>query len=364
MIDYLTETYNGNNENMLVNSAYYCYTIKDSISGKYYSGSRGIEGSNKHDLLTRYFTSSTVVDFKSRLMDNPEEFTYRVEYFPSRREAFIAEKIFHEKHNVGRNKLFLNSINSGGSNCGAGSVLCRSENGKIYRVSVEEYKTGKHFHVSSGMMNIRTENGKKKIKVSEFNPEIHTSEFYGYVLVKDTKTGKNRKIPKEQFLNDDRFVGITTGMVAVIDKVTNKTCIIEKTLFDENRDRYTGVTTGLTTVIDKETGKKVTINVADFDKDKYIHPNKNMVKVYSISKKTNVNITVDEYKKNIDDYANLATKILFEVDGILFKSKKSLDQYYKLTRGISVLKYSQYSISEKYPDIRSITREEHAATKN
>lgn len=364
MINYLEESYNGALNNMLMNSAYYCYTIKDTETGKFYSGSRGVEGSDKHDLLVKYFTSSTVVDFKEKLKKNPDLFEYRVEYFKTRSDAFTAERAYHFKHQVGKNPNFINSLTSGGSNCGAGSVLCKDAEGNMYRVSVEEFATGKHTHVSKGMMNIRTETGIKKIYSVDFDPNIHSTEFKDYVLALDRVTGKTCRIPKSTFESDDRYVGITKGLVVAYDLVTNSRVSITKEEFYNSNGRYVGNTFGLVSVLDRDTGEKKLVKKENYDRSLYKHCNTGNVVVYSLSKRKTVTIDKDEYQINFNDYANLSTKIFYKVDGKFFKSKELLDRYYRDTRGKTVLKISQFEMSNKFDDIETITREEHENGKN
>jgi hypothetical protein len=364
MLNYLIESYNGAQTNMLSNSAYYCYTIKDTVSGKFYSGSRGVEGSNKHDLLIKYFTSSTVVDFKEKLKKFPNLFEYSIEYFDTRINAFEAEKAFHQKHQVGKNPIFINSLTAGGSNCGAGSVLCKDTSGDTYRVTVEEFATGKHMHVSKGMMNIRTEIGIKKIYISEFDPSIHSTEFKNYVLALDTVTGKSCRISKLVFQADSRYVGLTKGKVVAHDTTTNTIVTISQEDFNNSNGRYIGNTFGLIPVIDRATGEKKLIEKENYDKGLYKHHNTGKVVVYSISKRKNVTIDKEEYQTNISDYANQTTKVFYKVDSKFFKSKELLDQYYRETRGKTVLKVSQHVMSKKFNDIETITRKEHENGKN
>jgi len=359
MINYLEETYNGLDRNMLLDSVYYCYTLYDTQTGKYYSGSRGVRGRSTHDLLEDYFSSSSVVNFVRKLEDYPDLFRYRIEYFASRAEAFAAEKKFHHLHQVGKNRLFLNSVSSGGSNCGAGSLLCRAADGKIYRVSVEEYATGNHASVSTGMLNIRTDDGIKKIFKKDFDPEIHTTEFKDYVLALDQSTGKNRRVAKSEFENDTKYVGITKGMVVAYDTVDKVTVSVTLDEFKNSDGRYIGNTAGLVPVIDRETGTKHMIRTVDYDRDKFKHFNEGNVVVYSLSDRRNVKISKQEYADNISNYANQCTKCFYKVDGKFFKSKKDLNTYYRATRNICVLNTSQFDISSKFNDIETITREEH-----
>lgn len=364
MLNYLNESYNGSLTNMLANSAYYCYTLKDTETGKFYSGSRGVEGSNEHDLLVKYFTSSTVVDFKEKLKKSPHIFEYRVEYFKSRSDAFVAEKTFHQTHQVGRNPSFLNSRTAGGTNCGAGSVLCKDFEGNTYRVSVEEFATGNHMHISKGMMNIRTESGIKKIFTVDFDPNVHSTEFKDYVLALNSVTGRTCRIPKSEFESNSKYVGITKGLVVAYDTVTKTKVSVTKDEFKNSNGRYVGNTFGLVPVIDKITGKQKLVKKENYDRKLYTHHNTGNVVVYSISKRKNVTISKEEYQSNADDYANLTTKVFYKVDNKFFKSKDLLDQYYRKTRGKTVLKISQYEISKKFSDIETITREEHKNGKN
>lgn len=364
MLNYLNETYNGSLTNMLTNSAYYCYTLRDTETGKFYSGSRGVEGSNKHDLLIKYFTSSTVIDFKEKLKKFPELFEYVVEFFKTRRDAFAAEKAFHQRQQVGKNPRFINSSTAGGSNCGAGSVLCKDDIGNTYRITVEEFATGNHKHISKGMMNIRTETGIKKIYTSNFDPSIHSTEFKDYVLAVDTVTGKTCRIPRCMFESDSRYVGITKGMVVAHDTVTNLRVTITKEEFKNSDGRYVGNTFGLVPVIDQVTGERKLVEKEKYDKELYKHHNTGNMVVYSFSKRKIVTISKEEYQTNPGDYANLTTKVFYKVDGKFFKSKDLLDQYYRETRGKTVLKVSQFEMSTKFNDIETITREEHKNGKN
>lgn len=364
MLDYLKETYNGYDENPLKHSSFYCYTIKDIETGKYYSGSRGVKTQNTHDLLKNYFTSSSVVDFKEKLKKHPELFEIRVEYFESRNLAFDAEVLFHNKHQVGKNPLFINSANSGGTNCGAGTVLCKSDNGKTYRVTSDEYKTGKHICTSKGLMNIRTNNKIEKIKVDEFNPNIHKTEFQDYVLALNVDTNKTCRIPSNVFNSDSKYVGITKGKVAAFDVKNNCTTLVSKEDFNLYPDRYFGITHGKFPVINKKTGKTEIIDKDAYDKSLHLHHNSGSVVVYCLSSRQVIRIKKEEYYENLDNYANLSTKVFYIVDGKLFNSKKTLNDYYKKTRGKCILKVNQLNISKQFTDITTITRAEHENGKN
>jgi hypothetical protein len=361
MVDYLKESYGGAKANILENSAYYCYTIFDKETKKYYSGSRGVEGSSTHDLLTRYFTSSSVTDFKKKLKEKPEMFLYEIEYFQSRADAFVAEKIFHDKFQVGRNKRFYNSLMAGNTkntNCGAGSVLCRDRNNKIYRVSVDVYAIGEHTHVCANKINIRTENGIEQIPRDEFNPEIHSTQFEDHVLALNTETGKNCRIPKELFESSERYVGITKGMVAVHDNVLKKNCQVPIKVYRENKDRYETWSKNHVIVYDKLTNEKVILFCDQYDKTRYRHSNEKKVTVYSIEDKKHARVTSDEYWQNKSKYARTNVKHFFRLDGILFLSKKDLHNYCLKTRKCILQWDSILEIQKKIQDIEVISRED------
>ena len=86
--------------------------------------------------------------------------------------------------------------------------------------------------------------------------------------------------------------------------------------------------------------------------------------VYSISERKPITITKEEYQANYSNYANLTTKVFYKVDGNFFKSKDLLDEYYRRTRGKTVLKVSQYNMSATFDDIETITKEQHENDKN
>lgn len=359
MIEYLNESYNGSSNNMLENASYYCYTIKDKETNKYYSGSRGIEGSKEHDLLINYFSSSVVTDFKQSLKSNPDRFDFVVEYFPTRAEAFLAEKKFHSKHNVGKNPMFINAISSGGTNCGAGFVLCKGDDGRTYRVSVEEYATEKYKHVSTSLMNVRTDTGIIKINRSDFDPNIHRTQFKDYVLAYDTKLKRNTKVPKELFEQDCRYVSITQGRCTVYDNIDKITKSITQEEFIKSKDRYKGYTTGKVSVIDRVTGEKKLIPRENYDKSKYSHKGMGQVVAFSMSKREQVKISKEEYDNNPQEYANNSTLVFYKVDGYIFNSKKSLNEYYKQTRGRGLLTIKQHDIQNKFKDIQTISKEDY-----
>lgn len=335
---HLKETYGGSADNMNTNAAYYCYTIYDRLHGMYYSGSRGVEGTAEHDLLSRYFTSSKVVDFKNRMMKDPSAFDIYVEYFKTRADAFEAEVKFHKKHKVGHSKEFYNVAAAGGSNCGAGSVLCKKDDGTIYRVSKAEFKSGKHRHISKGRMCVRLMDGTTvSIPKEEFNPQIHRTQFADHVLCYDSLLGKKRRIPKEEFDADpNRYVGHTTGKGVFKDIETGKNVMIPCEEAARS-PRYVGCTAG-----SKNPGL-----------------NKNRVVVYDTECRRYTQISVDERRANPTRYANTMTTHFIKLDGILFFERRAADRYYRQTRGRALPRVLIKDLASVDPNIIVISREDH-----
>ena len=361
-IDYLECTYGGSTFNELTAGCFFCYTIFDIEKDMYYSGSRGTAKSTEHDLLKNYFTSSKTKDFKFRLRNNRTNFKFRIEYFKSREEAFLAEEAFHRKYDVQKNPSFYNAVNAsakwGEKAAATGTVLCLDQNGKSYRVSIDEYKSGRHKHISSERMNVRSKDGSmKKIYVKDFNPEIHTTQFAGHVSCIDKETGLKRRIPKDEFISSSRFVGLTSGKAVLKNLITGKNETIPVHKIDKNV--HVGATSGKTCVRNKETGVKITINSADYDREKYKHLNKGKVAVFSLSLKKNIQINVDEFNLNRADYANTGTKVFFKFDGAFLKSRKELENYYYKKVNKHLPRIKAHLLSTFDPNIEVISKDEY-----
>lgn len=305
--DFMTETsYGGLGINPLASSCYYCYLIHDKSRGMYYSGVKINHSTSDHGLLTSYFTTSSVVDFRKRLMESPEDFEYKIEYFLNKEEAFAAECSYHSKYDVARRVDFYNAINASGSNCGAGTVLCVDHNGDTYRVSMEEYRNGVHKHISASLMNVyNTDNHLIKIHVDEFDPNIHRKELQGFVHALHAPSGVTKRITTEQFMTSDEYVGITKGMVSCLNTNTGEYSMVSLEEFKENAE-LVGVSKGKVAVIDNTSGKYVLVekDVYTRNKNKYLHPNKGFVVVYDNIDKTYVRVTIDEYNENKTRYTN------------------------------------------------------------
>lgn len=306
--DFLNEaTYGGLVTNPLSSSCFYCYLIHDREYNMYYSGVKTNHVNSNHGLLVDYFTTSSVVDFKERLKKNPDRFSFKVEYFESKESAFAAEKEFHELYDVARRTDFYNAINSCGSMCGAGSVLCIDDRGSTYRVSINEYRSGNHRHVSTGKMNVYNEEGSLiKIKVSDYDVSKHRKELDGVVHVLHIPSGKSVRIASEEYKsNPEIYCGVTKGMVSAFD--TSKEQYVSVSLNDfSNNKELIGVTHGKVSVKEKESGRWALVDKDTYrsNKVRYDHPNTGFVVLYDKVDERMIRVTIDEYTENKNRYEN------------------------------------------------------------
>jgi len=305
--DFMSETtYGGLQSNPLESSCYYCYLIFDKECSMYYSGVKTKHRTNKHGLLTTYFTTTSVTDFKKRLIEQPGNFSYKIEYFRTKEEAFDAERRYHDRYDVSRRSDFYNVINASGSNCGAGSVLCMYDNGTTYRVSVEEYQNGKHKHISTSMMNVYDLNDNlMKIHIDDFDPKLHRKELQGFVHALHIPSGNTKRIPREKFIISEEYIGITKGRVSCLNIRTGECSMVPITEFNDN-DELVGVTNGKVAVVHKSGGDYILVDKDEYaaSKEIFVHPNKGFVVVYDNIDKMNVRVTINEYKKNKHRYTN------------------------------------------------------------
>lgn len=353
-------TYHGSKENTNLNCSFYCYLIYDKIKDMYYSGSRGIKGSNEHDLFKTYFTSSSVRDFVQRMKNNPQDFDFLIEYFSDRELAFKAEENFHKLYNVRKNIKFYNQRNCNEGIVGTtASVLCKDKDGNIYRVSSDEYKTGKHNHVCTDRLIVRDKKGNtKSIKKDSFDEKIYNTQFSNYVLCYDKITKKNKRIPRDIFNSDERYIGITKGKVSAYDILENKSCSIPKELFEAEPDRYIGISKGTFPVINTSTGKTEIIKKTDYDRTKYKHSNSGKTVQFSLVEKKNISITTEEYEKSPHLYANTVVKYFCIVDGIIFTDLKVLKEYVKKHYNMSIPRMKTKELGKNFNFIKVISKQE------
>jgi hypothetical protein len=326
----------------------------------YYSGSRGIKGSNEHDLFRMYFTSSSIKDFVHRMKNNPQDFDFLIEYFLDRESAFKAEESFHKLYNVRKDTKFYNQRNCNEGIVGTtSSVLCKDENGNIYRVSSDEYKTGRHNHVCIDRIIVRDKKGNtKSIKKDRFDASIHSTQFSDYVLCYDKITKKNKRIHRDTFNSDNRYTGITKGKVTAYDLLENKACSIPKELFEAEPNRYIGISKGTVPVINISTGETEIIKKNEYDRTKYKHSNSGKTVQFSLREKKSISITTEEYEKQPHLYANTAVKYFCIIDDIIFTDLKVLKKYVKKHYNISIPRMKTKELGENFNFIKVISKQE------
>ena len=305
-MDYLYKTYNGFIKNPLKNNCYFCYTIYDIEKDMFYSGVKTLRDRESHNLLTEYFTSSSVTDFRKRLIQSPDKFDYYIEYFKTKESAFKAEKEYHKRYDVGKNSKFWNAISSCGSHCGSNSLLCVNNKGNIYRISCDEYKNGFYKHVCSGMMNVIDKNTKSliKIRVDEYDEKYHIKELQNKVHCLDTKTGRNIRIDKKMFDSSDRYIGVTSGRIIAFDLKDRKKVFINKQIFDSS-DRYVGITSKKSPYYSSRKG----IQKENFS-------------VFDLRNKKFVTVKAKDYNKRI--HLKTSIKYVYLLENNLYTNKKSI----------------------------------------
>lgn len=298
-MDYLEETYGGQKNNSLSDMGYCCYTIYDVEREKYYSGMKSFKGS-ECPLGKSYFTSSTVKDFKERFVANPNKFKIKVEYFNSMSEIVEAEKKFHSKFDVGRNRKFYNCIVSSGSNCGSGSVLCRDSSNSTYRVSMEEYAEGNHIHVCSNSILVYTKDDPDKlIRVNrkDFDEKLHITQFANFVMCFDKNKGRIVRIHKDLYYsNPDRYYGHTKNKITVYERETNKKIQIDCSRYDRSK-HYVKTQSKSIKVVNTESGEISTIDRNLFNSNRALYKSYNSLfrNVFDVTDMKKKKIPTDEY---------------------------------------------------------------------
>lgn len=90
---------------------HYVYIITHKITGMSYIGKRSCNVEPTLDLCVKYFTSSSVKEFKMDLKENTINYTYIVyDIFNSANEALETERSLHHYFDVDNNKYFYNKV--------------------------------------------------------------------------------------------------------------------------------------------------------------------------------------------------------------------------------------------------------------
>ena len=290
-------TYNGFKTNPNIGSAFYCYTLYDIVNNKFYSGVKTNHKNTNVELMTTYFTSSRDSLFTSRLKSNPKEFIYYVEFFETKEDAFLAEKLYHKKYNVAKRQDYYNIQNSSGSSCGSGMTVCVNDNNETYLVSSIEYLEGGHKHISSDKMNVvDLKSGKLiKINIKDYDSTLHKKELEDTVCAYDKIDNKNIRLTKDMFDSDkSRYHGVTVGKTVVREVDSDKVVMVDNETYRKNSSKYEGLTKGKKVVIELATGTTMQINTADFNSS--IHKELLKGRVVVVDEKgIKLSIKVEEY---------------------------------------------------------------------
>jgi hypothetical protein len=368
----LQETYGGTMNNTADGKCFYCYTVFDKNNSMYYSGVKTNAKSSVACIGKTYFTSSSVTEFKNRFKNNPEEFEIYFEYFDNAKEAFDAERAFHLKHNVGKNKLFYNVLTLHNTYCGAGTVLCIDDGGETYRVSCQEFALKTHKSVSSNKMNVYIlPNLTKLINIpcDMFDPVLHQTQFSGYVLCFDNVMEKNRRIPKEEFIsNPNRFSGITKNKITVVSTDTGKKVELKSTEYQANKELYFINTRNKTVAVFDSLENKmrhVPYEEMQNNKDRYKHYNYFNRVVYDIQTRKNRSIPIQDFESERNRYILRPNKHsqIYKFDNIIYTSFKALVEMFKNKYNKNYKWTSPATIAKK-EKLEFMTMKEHADGKD
>lgn len=337
-MDYLNDTYGGSPSPHYTDYGFCCYTIYDREYDMYYSGMKAYQGAS-HPVGVTYFTSSTVIDFKSRFKNNTANFDIKVEYFPTLEKTVRAEKEFHAKFNVGKNPKFYNVAISGGSYCGAGTVLCAKGDGTYYRVSIQEYAKGGHRHTVKGTFLVRMlEDGHLcRVTLSDFDPVTMSKQFDKHVLCYDSLFNRNRRIPRLEFeMHPDRYTGITKGKCTVFDKRTHEKITIPAGSLNPEF-HYTKGKPKTIKVINND-GDIVNIDVESYYRGhpEYKHLNSLYVVRVNLLTMKRERVKISDYNQNPNIYADLRAKYYYQTDHGIFGSWTKLTQHYGVSKWLGI----------------------------
>lgn len=337
-MDYLIENYGGSTISHHTDYGFCCYTIYDREYDMYYSGMKAYQGQD-HPVGKTYFTSSTVIDFKSRFKNQPNNFDVKVEYFSTLEETVLAEKEFHARFDVGKNRKFYNVQISGGSHCGAGTVLCAKGDGTYYRVSMQEYAKGGHRHTVKGTFLVRMHIDGRLCRVhpAEFDPALMTKQFDNHVLCYDSVFKRNRRIPKSEFeLYPERYVGITKGTCTVYDKRTHEKITIPAGRLNPET-HYTKAKPKTIKVVNAD-GDIININADSYHKghSEYKHLNSLYVVRFNLITQKRERVIKEDYYRNPNIYADLRAKHYYETEHGIFGSWVKLTQHYRVSKWLTI----------------------------
>ena len=206
-----------------MNNYHYVYRITNTKLNKHYYGTRTSRIKPSKDLGTKYFSSSSDIQFRDDQKNNPQNYKYTiVSEFNSREEALELEVALHIKFDVGVNESFYNKAKqtSKGFACDRTGAIISEETRKklsiasknMVRKPVSEETRKKLSIVFKGR--ILTEEHKANLSLSKM----------GHVTSEETRD-KLRKATKKQFRNgmsDETKRKISLSNIGRINKHTTE----------------------------------------------------------------------------------------------------------------------------------------------
>ena len=254
----------------------YVYKITNLKENKFYIGVRKSKINPILDLGIKYFSSSKDLIFIKDQKENPQNYKYEiVKLCKNRKEAISLEVELHEKYNVSTNPNFYNIVNqtntkfdttgfifingekistkdykcqnkikyhsynkltvidSNGNSfqvskndprylkgeltsIQVGKVMARDKNGKVVKITKEEFENGDYVGTNVGKFSYKNKKG-ATFMVNINDPRIKSGELVhctkGLVTAKNLKTGKNETITKYEFENNSNYVGVNSGKI-------------------------------------------------------------------------------------------------------------------------------------------------------
>jgi len=273
-------------------------------SRKYYIGVRSSIVKPEED--TKYMSSSKYLKEAIR-NQGVENFSKEIlSTFSTREDAQKEEVKIHEQYNVGLNESFYNKYNS------------RSSGYCVYGyVTVKDTKTGEILNV---------------LKKDYYESDCYEHITVGKVVVTEKKNGIRKQVSSDEYYkNRSKYKQTMDGRVVVRDTLTDETTSIFVEEYHNNRDRYMSCNTGMLNATDKKTNTKVRITVEEFrnNLEKYSGTTSGEVTVKHVITGETKNITIEEFKKS-NEYVTVASSIIkfYDENGVYqFSNDCQIDKF-------------------------------------
>lgn len=213
--------------------------------------------------------------------------------------GFVIAKVTGETE---YNLVAIDVFNKGGyETANKGVVQVLDSNGKVQRISCEEYASGNYSTPSTGYVSvyfIQEGNKSGRVLLSDFDPTLHKKVFGGIVAIKD---GTKQYVTKED-IDSGVATSLTKGSVTATIVATGETKHVPAEEFNTNRHLYKHNTEGTATGKHIVTGKKKTFNTSDITdaiKLEYSFSTKGNQTVYEIATHSFINIPLGTFNMSL-----------------------------------------------------------------